>query len=718
MLESLPPQFVNYYITGNDKIPCDATGSNIDPHNPANWKSLRDVQSTGRPVAFVLSDNDPYFLLDLDKCRDGDGWSKKAVDICAMFPGAAMEVSTSGNGIHILGRCDKVSLAGKRKKFDGWLECYRTRRLVAFGPYGWSGNPDLDHTRALQLLVPDAPPPPAAPSGPAAPTAPDEMVLARLLAARSGAAMFGDAASPADLWYARSDVLARFYPPFRDGQDFDHSSADAALLAHLAFWCAKDAAQMDRLFRQSGLMRPKYAERDDYRNSSLRHAISNTTRVADWSPKLSERMEARRGELLTIPEQIKFFEGCVYVAQVHRILTPTGEQMKPEQFNVWYGGYEFIMSSDGSRPTRRAFEAFTENRAHKFPKVSGMTFDTTRPYGEVVNGMVNVYRPANVAKVAGDVTPFLNHLTYLLPDENDRSILLNYMAHLVQNPGVKYQWAPVIQGAPGNGKTFLTECMIRAIGEEYCHLPRSEELSEKYNGYLVNKLFLAVEEVHLGGRREMLNILKPLITNNRTEIRMMGVDKFMAPLFANWWFTTNHKDAIIKEHGDRRYAMFFTAQQDESDVPNDDYFRSLYGWANGGGYAAIAHYLQHYRTTAMPARAPRTTSTDEAINESYGVAEQLVLDAIADGKPGFRGGWVSTWAASALMVENGQKLMSPRAIARVLRNCGYSEIMRAPTIIMSEGAKRPRIYANSKRAADFNQYLIDQGYQSSAIRAV
>lgn len=36
------------------------------------------------------------------------------------------------------------------------------------------------------------------------------------------------------------------------------SEADMALCSHLAFWTGKDAAQMDRLFRQSGLMRDKW----------------------------------------------------------------------------------------------------------------------------------------------------------------------------------------------------------------------------------------------------------------------------------------------------------------------------------------------------------------------------------------------------------------------------------------------------------------------------
>lgn len=51
-----------------------------------------------------------------------------------------------------------------------------------------------------------------------------------------------------------------------------HSEADQSLCNILAFWCGGDTNQIDRLFRQSGLMRDKW-ERDDYRSSTLEKAV-------------------------------------------------------------------------------------------------------------------------------------------------------------------------------------------------------------------------------------------------------------------------------------------------------------------------------------------------------------------------------------------------------------------------------------------------------------
>jgi hypothetical protein len=53
------------------------------------------------------------------------------------------------------------------------------------------------------------------------------------------------------------------------------SDADLALLGKLAFWCGRDAKQMERIFSLSALgQRPKWTEREDYRNRTIEAAIT------------------------------------------------------------------------------------------------------------------------------------------------------------------------------------------------------------------------------------------------------------------------------------------------------------------------------------------------------------------------------------------------------------------------------------------------------------
>jgi hypothetical protein len=58
-----------------------------------------------------------------------------------------------------------------------------------------------------------------------------------------------------------------------------HSEADLALCGHLAFWTAGDVARIERLFSQSGLVRDKWRDRQDYRDRTVERAIAGCTEV-------------------------------------------------------------------------------------------------------------------------------------------------------------------------------------------------------------------------------------------------------------------------------------------------------------------------------------------------------------------------------------------------------------------------------------------------------
>lgn len=63
-----------------------------------------------------------------------------------------------------------------------------------------------------------------------------------------------------------------------------HSEADVALCNALAFWTGRDAARMDRLFRQSGLMREKWDRPQSgstYGAITIQNAVSSTRQVYD-----------------------------------------------------------------------------------------------------------------------------------------------------------------------------------------------------------------------------------------------------------------------------------------------------------------------------------------------------------------------------------------------------------------------------------------------------
>jgi len=276
----------------------------------------------------------------------------------------------------------------------------------------------------------------------------------------------------------------------------------------------------------------------------------------------------------------------------------------------------------------------------------------------------NSYWPVEVPRKVGDASPFLIHLNKVLPNERDRMILLCYMAACVQHKGVKFQWAPLLQGVEGNGKTLFTRCVAEAIGERYVHFPPAHEISEKFNSWLFCAILIGVEDVFVSNnKQEVFEVLKPMITGDRLAKRAMQTDQIMANVVANFMFNSNHRDGLRKTANDRRVCPLFSAQQKAEDLRRDgmdgEYFPKLYAWLRADGYAIVSELLHtfpipdEFNPATGCQRAPDTTATASAIAASTGAVEQEIFEAIAQGLPGFCDGWISSIQLDRLLERMG-----------------------------------------------------------------
>lgn len=428
------------------------------------------------------------------------------------------------------------------------------------------------------------------------------------------------------------------------------------------------------------------------------------------------------GRLVLGEDMAKLFEGCCYVQSLNQVLVPGGDLLDRQRFDVVFGGYSYMLDHANTVKAKSAWDAFTKSQVWDFPKAHDICFRPERTPGEVFKEdgrvLANIWWPVETKREPGDVDLFLDHLHRLLPDERDRAILLAYLAALVQYPGVKFQWCPVIQGAEGNGKSFISSCIEKAIGDKYTHKPNATDIANKFTGWLVGKLFISVEEIKTDHKRETLDALKPLITNPRVEIQGKGANQVTGDNRANFLMFSNHKDAIPTGIDKRRYCVFYCAQQSPGtdwlarDGMVGNYFPRLYSWAKAGGYAHVAHYLATYEIPVElnPAgvcqRAPATTSTAEAASLSLGALEQEIREAIDSGDtPGLRGGWASSKALHKALAAAGLRRPSHHRLREAMHALGYvlhpalhDGRVNSPIMIPDDNSK-PRLYVRQGHIA-------------------
>lgn len=262
-----------------------------DAHDPQAWLSHEEAAAivetcgAGYAVGFTFTAALGLWFIDLDNCHTGTGWSDVAQALCSRLAGAAIEVSQSGRGLHIVGTLPPG--AGRPdhgcKNAALGLEAYTGERFMVLGSnaVGDVRAAPVAITAVLQEYFP-----PTGAGGDAAPDdwsegpAPewrgetdDAALLRRALASGSVAGAFGGRAGFADLWVADAVALGRTWPDTDGTRQYDASQADGALAGHLAFWTGKNCARIEKLMRESALCREKWDRPDGRFGTYLRRTI-------------------------------------------------------------------------------------------------------------------------------------------------------------------------------------------------------------------------------------------------------------------------------------------------------------------------------------------------------------------------------------------------------------------------------------------------------------
>lgn len=242
---------------------CPATGRAADPQDPTTWGSFDAAHARRRQddlpgLGFVLTGDDPFVVTDLDNCVDAAGalseWAMGIVQHLASYT----EYSPSRTGLHIW---TKAELPPGRRKANG-LEMYDAARYmtVTFDPLPDTLPAIMPRATQVNQLhaVYLGQAPRSTPQAAAAPTLDDAELVKRILRSRIGERF-------ALLWSGD----ATGYPTT--------SEADMALAGYLAFW-TQDPAQVDRIFRLSGLYRP---EKWDSKRGQVTYGAMTVRRAID-----------------------------------------------------------------------------------------------------------------------------------------------------------------------------------------------------------------------------------------------------------------------------------------------------------------------------------------------------------------------------------------------------------------------------------------------------
>lgn len=248
------------------KVPYNPqTGQRAETNNPSTFSSFTLAEETFKTdgeydgVGILVSNG--FSAVDIDHCIENGELSDLAKDICQKM-NSYTEKSPSGTGLRIIIRGDNLSYDKSKyylKNPNNGVEFYisgMTNRFMTI-----TGN-TLYNLPIRRVTSDDF----------------SDFLDEYMRRQKKASGELTD-----DQIIEKASKNAKFESLFKGDMtayNNDHSSADLALCNILAFWTGKNASQIDRIFRRSGLYRDKW-DRADYRTNTIQFAIDQCDSTYD-----------------------------------------------------------------------------------------------------------------------------------------------------------------------------------------------------------------------------------------------------------------------------------------------------------------------------------------------------------------------------------------------------------------------------------------------------
>jgi len=266
------------------KVPYQVNGKRAQPDNENTFTDFNTaVKAVSRYDGLGIGIFRGFSAIDIDHCFNADdSLSEPAKSIAALFKGCYIEKSPSGTGLRILFKASGFKYNVQKYYINNakiGVEIYVsgvTKKYVTVTGNVYREGSVSEASGQLQTLLDTYMTRPV--QGKVKQQSrnisylSDESVLEKAKAANN------------------SDTFVKLWNG-EIPEDKSHSESDMALCILLAFWCGRDVAQMDRLFRLSGLMRDKWDRAQSgstYGQITLKKAAESVTDIYSPVGKLSQ----------------------------------------------------------------------------------------------------------------------------------------------------------------------------------------------------------------------------------------------------------------------------------------------------------------------------------------------------------------------------------------------------------------------------------------------
>ena len=265
---------------------------------------------------------------------------------------------------------------------------------------------------------------------------------------------------------------------------------------------------------------------------------------------------------------------------------------------------------------------------------------------------------------------FLEHMAFILPEESERELFIDWLAYKIQNPASRsYAIVMVANNAYGVGRSWISDMLRAVVGDQLVTaslkqlIGKGTSAENTYNDWAAQCQFMVIEEAKDVSKEEFWDsyqVFKQRIDARPTKFTVNP--KFGQTrtdfMYFNCLIFSNHTDALALPEGDRRVAVLTNPTQRR----DDEYYDRLWRSVNEGEPARLYWYLKRRDVSKFDATYPPDTEAKmKMIEMSRSPAEDIErhIRETADGD---------------LITQNGLRVL----VTGAARELGHDKIQQAP----------------------------------------
>lgn len=345
-------------------------------------------------------------------------------------------------------------------------------------------------------------------------------------------------------------------------------------------------------------------------------------------------------------ERPDWCEGWVFIRRYSQFFnTETGETLGKQAFDLAHSKH--LVEDTGLPPSAVALDKFSMQQVfdytylpgeERFVKIGRLLF--VNKFNQ--NSLPPSRRPTSADDHAA-IKTMVRHLEMLVPEAAEREILMDWIAYCVQFPREKITWSPLLHSVDGAGKSWFADLFGCLLGGDNVRSIAGENLKEDKTSWAEGRKVVVIEEVRLHGnsRYDVLDKMKPYVTNPTVPVRRMHTDLYEIVNVTNYMMFTNYDDALPINQNDRRYFIIRCSLQTVVQIErfvaaNPSYFAELFDVTTFNG-DVLRYWFESRRIADSfqpKGRAPHTVAKDlmrEAGESDDSLSE--LEDAINKGEP-------------------------------------------------------------------------------------